>query len=75
VCQRVLRPFVSSEAELLAEVHRLRRKTQALVRQPRVWAAITYLAEALLRTPTLEGEALEGVLGVVKRLFEEDGLA
>ena len=55
VCQRVLRPFVSSKAELWVEVHRLRRATQALVRQPRVWGAITYLAEELSADVDLRG--------------------
>jgi hypothetical protein len=75
ICQRVLRPFVSSEAELWAEVQRLRRETQVLVRQPRVWAAITYLAEALVRTPTLEGEEIDLVLEGVQRRLEGGGLA
>jgi hypothetical protein len=75
VCQRVLRPFVSSKEELWVEVRRLRRATQALVRQPRVWRAITHLAEALVRTSTLEGEELEQVLGEVGRRLEGDALA
>jgi aminoglycoside phosphotransferase len=75
VCQRVLRPFVSSKEELWVEVQRLRRATRALVRQPRVWAAITHLAEELLWTSTLEGEEIDLVLGGVQRILEGNALA
>lgn len=57
----VLELLFPVEEEKMQEFDRLWEKTQALVRQPLVWADITFLATTLLQTPTLEGDALDEV--------------
>lgn len=67
-CKRLLAPFMAAEAseeekreEIERNIERLWKETQSLVRQPLVWADITFLATAFLRPPTLEGDALDEV--------------
>lgn len=57
-CDAELAPFCRTKEQRRAEYARLERETSRLLREPSVWAAVEYVAEALLRAGTLMGEEM-----------------
>jgi hypothetical protein len=64
--RRALVPFEPNEERRERWLTRLVHRTEKLLAQPKMWAAVQQLAGALLRAGTLEGEALMQEMSALK---------